>query len=129
MHATLVVLIDREREELKNNSNEAATNQDFSIPHNSAVVKIESNTFGRVYQVMPDRIYNYMQTKVMLTLDFLYFQMAYEKAMECLTIDVVRGTPVVREECIHGGLLLLNELLRVSDVKFEVRIRKKYYYR
>jgi hypothetical protein len=47
--------------------------------------------------------------------------MAYIEAMKCLTIDTSRNKNTQREEKVHGGLLLLNELLRVSDVKFEVR--------
>jgi hypothetical protein len=46
--------------------------------------------------------------------------MAYLEAMKCLTIDTTKNRNTQKEEKIHGGLLLLNELLRVSDVKFEV---------
>ena len=42
--------------------------------------------------------------------------------MACLSVEIIKGTPVIKEERVHGGLLLLNELLRVSDVKFEVII-------
>lgn len=44
--------------------------------------------------------------------------MAYNEVMKCLTIDI---TKTQNDEQIHGGLLLLNELLRVSDVEFEVK--------
>jgi hypothetical protein len=46
--------------------------------------------------------------------------MAYNEAMKCLAVDTTKNKTVQREDRIHGGLLLLNELLRVSDVKFEV---------
>ncbi|CAF5124388.1 unnamed protein product, partial [Rotaria sp. Silwood1] len=45
--------------------------------------------------------------------------MAYTEAMKCLTVDSTKHKNTQREDRIHGGLLLLNELLRVSDVKFE----------
>jgi hypothetical protein len=47
--------------------------------------------------------------------------MAYNEAMKCLVFDATKQKNTQREERIHGGLLLLNELLRVSDVKFEVK--------
>ena len=46
--------------------------------------------------------------------------MAYAEVMKCLTVDSSKNKNVQREDRVHGGLLLLNELLRVSDVKFEV---------
>ncbi len=45
--------------------------------------------------------------------------MAYNKAMKCLPVKTSKSTE--HDERIHGGLLLLNELLRVSDVEFEVK--------
>ena len=47
--------------------------------------------------------------------------MAYSEGMRCLTVDTSKNKNAQREDRIHGGLLLLNELLRASDVKFEVR--------
>jgi len=47
--------------------------------------------------------------------------MAYTEAMKCLAIDSTKNKNTQKEDRVHGGLLLLNELLRVSDVKFEVR--------
>ncbi len=47
--------------------------------------------------------------------------MLYAEAMKCLTVDTAKNKNVQKEDKVHGGLLLLNELLRVSDVKFEVR--------
>jgi hypothetical protein len=49
--------------------------------------------------------------------------MAYTEAMKCLIVDTSKNKNALREDRIHGGLLLLNELLRVSDVKFEVRFK------
>jgi len=46
--------------------------------------------------------------------------MAYNESMKYLVVDTTKNKNVQREDKIHGGLLLLNELLRVSDVKFEV---------
>ncbi len=46
--------------------------------------------------------------------------MAYNEAMKCLIIDTTKNKHSQKDDRIHGGLLLLNELLRVSDVKFEV---------
>ena len=46
--------------------------------------------------------------------------MAYTEAMKCLAVETTKNKNVQREDRVHGGLLLLNELLRVSDVKFEV---------
>jgi len=46
--------------------------------------------------------------------------MAYNEAMKCLVFDTTKNKNPQREDRVHGGLLLLNELLRVSDVKFEV---------
>jgi hypothetical protein len=46
---------------------------------------------------------------------------AYNEAMKCLVVDTTKNKNTQREDKIHGGLLLLNELLRVSDVKFEVK--------
>ena len=48
------------------------------------------------------------------------FQRAYEEVINCLGVDNSKSKNPLREDRIHGGLLLLNELLRVSDVKFEV---------
>jgi hypothetical protein len=50
MHATLVVLIDREREEQKN-SNDASTSKDYSTHYANEAMSIESNTFIRAYKV------------------------------------------------------------------------------
>lgn len=47
--------------------------------------------------------------------------MAYTEVMKCLSVDTTKNKNNQREDRVHGGLLLLNELLRVSDVKFEVR--------
>ena len=47
--------------------------------------------------------------------------MAYEEAMKCLVVETGKNKNAQRDDRIHGGLLLLNELLRVSDVKFEVK--------
>ncbi len=47
--------------------------------------------------------------------------MAYNEAMKCLAVDTTKSKSTQKDERIHGGLLLLNELLRVSDVKFEVK--------
>jgi len=47
--------------------------------------------------------------------------MAYNEVMKCLAVDTTKIKSTLKDERIHGGLLLLNELLRVSDVKFEVR--------
>ena len=46
--------------------------------------------------------------------------MDYDEAMRCLAVDNSKGKSPQKDDRIHGGLLLLNELLRVSDVKFEV---------
>lgn len=46
--------------------------------------------------------------------------MAYEEATRCFAADNTRNKNSQKDDRIHGGLLLLNELLRVSDVKFEV---------
>ncbi len=43
--------------------------------------------------------------------------MAYNEAMKCLSKNTQN------DERIHGELLLLNELLRVSNIEFEVRNR------
>jgi hypothetical protein len=51
MHATFVVLIDREREEQKNNASDVPTGNNFSIIHATHSVSIESNTFYKAYQV------------------------------------------------------------------------------
>lgn len=48
--------------------------------------------------------------------------MAYEETIKCLVTDTSKNKNAQRDDRIHGGLLLLNELLRVSDVKFEVNI-------
>ncbi|CAF5204748.1 unnamed protein product, partial [Rotaria magnacalcarata] len=45
--------------------------------------------------------------------------MAYTEAMKCLTVDTTKNRNAQKDDRVHGGLLLLNELLRVSDVKFE----------
>ncbi|CAF4657655.1 unnamed protein product [Rotaria sp. Silwood1] len=95
MHATLIVLIDREREEQKNNSSEITTGKDLTSSNISHAISTESNTFIKAYN------------------------MAYTEAMKCLTVDSAKHKNTQREDRIHGGLLLLNELLRVSDVKFE----------
>jgi hypothetical protein len=47
--------------------------------------------------------------------------MAYNEVMKCLAVDTTKSKSTLKDERVHGGLLLLNELLRVSDVKFEVR--------
>jgi hypothetical protein len=44
--------------------------------------------------------------------------MAYNEAMKCLSIKSKSTENDIKR--IHGGLLLLNELLRVSDAEFEV---------
>ena len=51
MHATLVVLIDREREELKNSNNDATAISDFSISYGNANLRTETNSFIKAYQV------------------------------------------------------------------------------
>ena len=49
--------------------------------------------------------------------------MAYNEVMKCLVVDTSKNKNTQRDDRIHGGLLLLNELLRVSDLKFEVNDR------
>ncbi|CAF0732022.1 unnamed protein product [Adineta steineri] len=96
MQATLVVLIDREREEQKNNNSDITTGQDLTSSNTSYAINTESNTFLKAYN------------------------MAYNEAMKCLQVETTtKNKNTQREDRIHGGLLLLNELLRVSDVKFE----------
>lgn len=51
--------------------------------------------------------------------------MAYNEAMGCLKVDTSKNKNAQKDDRIHGGLLLLNELLRVSDLKFEVRFYLK----
>lgn len=51
MHATFVVLIDREREEQKNNANDVSAGNNFFNSHATHSVNIESNTFYKAYQV------------------------------------------------------------------------------
>ena len=92
MHATLVVLIDREREEQKNI--DITTGRDLTNT-STQLAQTESNTFHRAYT------------------------MAYNEAMKCLVVDTAKNKSLQKEDRVHGGLLLLNELLRVSDVKFE----------
>jgi hypothetical protein len=46
--------------------------------------------------------------------------MAYNEVMKCLAVDTTKSKSTQKDERIHGGLLLLNELLRVSDAEFEV---------
>jgi hypothetical protein len=46
--------------------------------------------------------------------------MAYKEVTNCLARDTGKSKNSQKEDRVHGGLLLLNELLRVSDVKFEV---------
>lgn len=46
--------------------------------------------------------------------------MAYKEVTNCLARDTSKTKTSQKEDRVHGGLLLLNELLRVSDVKFEV---------
>ncbi|CAF2888630.1 unnamed protein product [Rotaria sp. Silwood2] len=90
MHATLIVLIDREQQ---NNNNTDITTGEYLMSSNiSHAINAECNTFINAYN------------------------MVYTEAMKYLTVDT---TSEQREDQIHGGLLLLNELLRVSDVKFE----------
>ncbi|CAF4450596.1 unnamed protein product, partial [Rotaria socialis] len=93
MHATLIVLIDREREEQKNN--DLKTAKDLTGAITAHPMNTEASTFFEAYN------------------------MAYTEAMKCLTVDTAKNKNPQREERIHGGLLLLNELLRVSDAKFE----------
>ncbi|CAF1149527.1 unnamed protein product, partial [Adineta ricciae] len=95
MQATLVVLIDREREEQKNNTSEMATGQELASSNANNQINPESNTFLKAYY------------------------MAFREAMKCLAVDSSKSKSTQKEDRIHGGLLLLNELLRVSDVKFE----------
>ncbi len=49
MHATLVVLIDREREEQKNN--DITTGRDLTSSNTTHMSNIESNTFIKAYTV------------------------------------------------------------------------------
>jgi hypothetical protein len=51
MHATLVVLIDREREEQKNNNNEMTTGKDLPSSNTHHALNTESNTFIKAYNV------------------------------------------------------------------------------
>lgn len=51
MHATLVVLIDREREEQKLNTNDGSTGSDLPNVHSNHVNSAESNAFIQAYQV------------------------------------------------------------------------------
>ncbi|UJR25716.1 hypothetical protein I4U23_007067 [Adineta vaga] len=95
MQGTLVVLIDREREEQKNNNSEMTTGQELTSSNTNNPINLESNTFLKAYY------------------------MAFREAMKCLAVDPTKSKNVQKEDRIHGGLLLLNELLRVSDVKFE----------
>ncbi len=49
MHATLVVLIDREREEQKNN--DITTGKDLTASNTNYMINNESNTFIKAYNV------------------------------------------------------------------------------
>ncbi len=49
MHATLVVLIDREREEQKNN--DITTGKDLTSSNTSHAINAESNAFIKAYNV------------------------------------------------------------------------------
>ena len=51
MHSTLVVLIDREHEEQKNNTSDAPTGNDFPNTHANHTLSAESNAFIKAYQV------------------------------------------------------------------------------
>ncbi|CAF3785120.1 unnamed protein product, partial [Rotaria sp. Silwood1] len=95
IHATLVVLIDRERDERHSDNIDTITGEYLTNSNISYAINTESNTFIKAYH------------------------MIYTKAMKCLTVDTITDKTEQREDQIHGGLLLLNELLRVSDVKFE----------
>ena len=54
MHATLVVLIDREREEQKNN--DITTGRDLTSSNASYSSNAEANTFIKAYNVCIDRV-------------------------------------------------------------------------
>jgi hypothetical protein len=49
MHATLVVLIDREREDQKNN--DLTTGKDLTTSNTTHIINTESNTFFKAYNV------------------------------------------------------------------------------
>jgi hypothetical protein len=51
MQATLVVLIDREREEQKNNANDITTGKDLTSSNAAYAMNTESNTFIKAYHV------------------------------------------------------------------------------
>ena len=51
MQATLVVLIDREREEQKNNTSEMTTGQELASSNANNQINPESNTFLKAYYV------------------------------------------------------------------------------
>ncbi|CAF1101002.1 unnamed protein product [Rotaria sordida] len=90
MHATLIIFIDRE--EQNSNYTDITTGEYLMNSNISHALNAECNTFLDAHN------------------------MAYRKAMKYLKVDT---TNEQREDQVHGGVLLLNKLLRVSDIKFE----------
>jgi hypothetical protein len=60
MHATLVVLIDREREEQKNNNSEITGTRDLRSSSSNNPSNTESNTFIKAYNVCLNTLFNYL---------------------------------------------------------------------
>ncbi|CAF0930015.1 unnamed protein product, partial [Didymodactylos carnosus] len=47
------------------------------------------------------------------------YKIVYKEAMKCLEDTQSKEKTIQKDDRIHGGLLLLNELFRVADLKFE----------